>query len=342
MVICMTQFFYFSATLLGGLGFFLYGMSTLSEGLKNSSSQNLEIFIKKSTSKDFKGFLFGALMTAMLQSSSALTVIIVGLVNSGLLNFESTFGLIMGSNVGTTLTAWIISFAQIKESNPLLILLNPEILTPLLSFTGVCLLHTSKSPKKRNLGIIFIGFSVLMYGMELMSGAINLLSDLKAFGSFLLTLKSPIFALIISAVFTGIIQSSAATIGIVEALTLSGDITVAMAIPLVLGANIGTCVTALISSLGGNKNAKRVVALHFAVNIIGSLICISALYLLKNTGFAQLQKNITMSGVALIHTLFNIISAIIFIPFKKALIKLCYHVVPVEKSNYLQNQSFIL
>lgn len=317
----MTLIFCFIATLLGGLSFFLYGMRVMCKSLEELSSSGIQKALKNATSNDIKGFFYGVGITALLQSSSAVTVMLVGLVNSAVLNFDSTFGIIMGSNVGTTLTAWIISLSGIEETGPLLTLFSPEIFTPLLSFTGICLTFISKHPKRQAVGQIFIGFSILMCGMELMSGAINVISDLDFFKLLLTNLKSPIFALIVSTLFTGIIQSSAATIGIIESLALSGSLSYQMAIPMVLGANIGTCITAFIASFGTNKGAKSVVTLHLAVNIIGSLVCMIILYLFStsiNTG-----KPITMSDVALIHTLFNLFSTIVFVPFKKPLMKLC-------------------
>ena len=317
----MTLIFCFFATLLGGLSFFLYGMRIMCKSLEELSSTGIQKTLKKATFNDITGFFCGAGITALLQSSSSVTVMLVGLVNSGVLSFDSTFGIIMGTNVGTTLTAWIISLSGIKESSPLLALISPKIFTPLLSFVGMCLIFISKHPKRQTVGQIFIGFSILIYGMELMSSAINIISDLTFFKALLSNLKSPLFALIVSTIFTGVIQSSAATIGIIESLALTSSLSYQMAIPMVLGANIGTCITAFISSFGANKAAKSVVTLHFAVNIIGSLICMIILYLFSVT--INTKKQMTMSDVALIHTLFNIVSTVIFIPFKKPLLKLC-------------------
>lgn len=336
----MTLIFCFIATLLGGLSFFLYGMRVMCNSLEELSSSEIQKALKKSTSNDIKGFFYGAGITALLQSSSTLTVMLVGLVNSNILSFDGTFGIIMGSNVGTTLTAWIISLSGIKENSPLLTLISPKIFTPLLSFAGICLTFISKHPKRQAVGQIFIGFSILMYGMELMSGAINIISDLNLFKSLLSNLESPIFALIVSTLFTGIIQSSAATIGIIESLALTGSLSYQMAIPMVLGANIGTCITAFIASFGTNKGAKSVVTLHFAVNIIGSLVCMIILYLFSTS--INTKNQISMSDVALVHTLFNLCSAVIFIPFKKPLMKLCSIIVSDKKSGYLQTPSFLI
>ena len=314
-------------TLLGGLAFFLYGMTVMSNGLETISGGGLERIMKKVTANDFLGFFLGAGITVAIQSSSAFTVMLVGLVNSGLLNFANTFGLIMGSNVGTTLTAWLLSLAGL-EGKWYIEILNPSNFAPLLAFIGIAMQMFSKSVKKHNLGNIFVGFTVLIIGMDLMSDSMLSFRTLPGFDSFLATLKSPIVALLISTVFTGVIQSSAATIGIVQALALSGGITWEMAIPLVLGANIGTCVTALIGSIGTNKAAKRVVIMHFSVNVFGSVFCMILMYILRAFGVGVLAAPIAMVGVAIIHTLFNAINTVLLIPIKKLIVKFCEVVVP--------------
>ena len=324
----MTQILTMTAMLLGGLAFFLYGMSAMSGGLEQMAGGGLERTMNKVTSNDFSGFFLGAGITVAIQSSSAFTVMLVGLVNSGILEFANTFGMIMGSNVGTTLTAWFLSLAGIGEGNFFITLLQPMTFAPILAFIGIILRMVSKSDKKQNLGIIFIGFAILMFGMELMSDSMKSVRTLDGFDTFLATLKSPIVALLISTVFTGVIQSSAATIGIVQALALSGGITWEMAIPLVLGANIGTCVTALISSVGTNKNAKRVVVMHFFVNVFGSLLCMIIMYIMKALGISILAAEISMVGVAIVHTLFNVVTTIVLLPIKKLLIKFCEFIVP--------------
>lgn len=327
----MTQILTMTAMLLGGLAFFLYGMNAMSGGLEQMAGGGLERVMNKVTSNDFSGFFLGAGITVAIQSSSAFTVMLIGLVNSGILEFSNTFGMIMGSNVGTTLTAWLLSLAGIGEGNFFITLLQPMTFAPILAFIGIILRMVGKTNKKQNLGIIFIGFAILMFGMELMSDSMKSVRTLEGFDTFLATLKSPIIALLISTVFTGVIQSSAATIGIVQALALSGGITWEMAIPLVLGANIGTCVTALISSVGTNINAKRVVVMHFSVNVFGSLFCMVILYVLKALGISILLAEISMVGVAIVHTLFNAIDTVILLPIKKLLIKFCEFVVPQKE-----------
>ena len=324
----MTQILTMTAMLFGGLAFFLYGMSAMSGGLEQMAGGGLEKVMNKVTSNDLSGFFLGAGITVAIQSSSAFTVMLIGLVNSGILEFNNTFGMIMGSNVGTTLTAWLLSLAGIGEGNFFITLLQPMTFAPILAFIGIILRMVGKTDKKQNLGIIFIGFAILMYGMELMSDSMQSVRTLDGFDTFLATLKSPIIALLISTVFTGVIQSSAATIGIVQALALAGGITWEMAIPLVLGANIGTCVTALISCFGTNKNAKRVVVMHFAVNVLGSLLCMVILYILKLMNITILSAEIAMVGVAIVHTIFNTVNTILLLPIKKLLIKMCKVVVP--------------
>ena len=323
-----TQILTMFAMLVGGLAFFLYGMSTMSSGLEQMAGGGLERTMKKVTSNDLFGFFLGAGITVAIQSSSAMTVMLVGLVNSGIVEFGNTFGMIMGSNVGTTLTAWILSLTGIGDGNFFMTLLQPMTFSPILAFVGIVLRMVSKSDKKRDLGIIFIGFAVLMYGMELMSDSMVAVRTLPGFDKFLASLTSPIIALLVSTVFTGIIQSSAATIGVVQALALSGCITWQMAIPLVLGANIGTCMTALISSIGTNKNAKRVVVMHFFVNVFGSLICMIVLYIVKACGVTFLSTYANMVDIAIIHTMFNIVATVIFFPIKKLIIKFCTFVIP--------------
>ncbi len=311
------------AELFGGLAFFLYGMSMLSGGLENLTGGTLEQTLKKVTRNPFLSFFLGAGITIAIQSSSAMTVMLVGLVNSGIVDFCDTFGVVMGSNVGTTLTAWLLSLAGIGGDNFFLTLLKPMTFAPLLAFIGILFRMISKEEKKKNIGLIFIGFAILMTGMDFMSNSMNSVQEMKGFQSLLTAFSSPIVALLISILFTGIIQSSAATIGIVQALALTGAITYEMAIPLVLGANIGTCITAFLSSFGTNKNAKRVVALHIYVNVLGSVVCMIILYILKAAGVGVLSMTVSMFGVAIIHTLFNLVNTIVLIPFKKAIYKLC-------------------
>lgn len=331
-----TQILIMFAMLVGGLAFFMYGMNVMSTGLETMAGGGLERTMKKVTSNDFFGFFLGAGITVAIQSSSAFTVMLVGLVNSGIVQFGNTFGMIMGSNVGTTLTAWILSLAGIGKDSFVMTLLQPMTFAPILAFVGIVIRMFTKSEKKHNLGLIFIGFAVLMFGMELMSASMVTVRSIPGFDKFLASLTSPIIALLVSTIFTGVIQSSAATIGIVQALALAqiatdNPLTWQMAIPLVLGANIGTCVTALISSAGTNKNAKRVVIMHFFVNVLGSGLCMVIMYLMKAFAVDILSSPIDMVGVAIVHTLFNLVTTVVLFPIKKWVILLCTKLVPEGK-----------
>ena len=324
-----TQILIMLAMLVGGLAFFMYGMNVMSTGLETMAGGGLERTMKKVTANDFLGLFLGAGITVAIQSSSAFTVMLVGLVNSGIVHFGDTFGMIMGSNIGTTLTAWILSLAGISKDSFVMTLLQPMTFAPILAFVGIVIRMFTKSEKKHNLGLIFIGFAVLMFGMELMSASMVSVRSIPGFDKFLASLSSPVIALLVSTIFTGVIQSSAATIGIVQALALSGGITWQMAIPLVLGANIGTCVTALISSIGTNKNAKRVVIMHFFVNTFGSGLCMLIMYLLPMFGVTWLRDvDVRMVDVAIIHTLFNVVTTVVLFPIKKLVIKICTKIVP--------------
>lgn len=309
------------AMLLGGLTFFLFGMSVMSGGLEQMAGGGLERTLKMVTGNDFLGFSVGAGITVAIQSSSAMTVMLVGLVNSGILAFEETFGMIMGSHVGTTLTAWILTLNSNTGSNFWMVLLKPMTFAPIFAFIGIAISMLSKNDKKQKLGEIFIGFAILMAGMNMMSDS---MADVKQYSSVLTAFsKSPALAFLVSTLFTGVIQSSAATVAIVQALAFSVGLDYRAAIPLIIGANIGTCMTAFISSIGTNKNAKRVVAMHVYTNAIGGVLCMIAMYIVMFISPDLMLPKISMIGVAVVHSLFNIINTIFFIPFKKPLINLC-------------------
>lgn len=319
------------AELLGGLAFFLYGMSMMSGGLESLAGGALEKTLKRVARNPFSSFFLGAGITIAIQSSSAMTVMLVGLVNSGILAFGDTFGIIMGSNVGTTLTSWLLSLTGVQGENFFLTLLKPMTFAPLLAFVGILMRMLSDKERKKNIGLILLGFAVLMTGMDFMSNSMNSVQEMSAFKHLLTAFSSPVVALLISTVFTGIIQSSAATVGIVQAMALTGVISYKMAIPLVLGANIGTCMTALISSFGTNKNAKRVVALHIYIKVIGSIIFTAAMYIFMAFGNGFLEHTCSMIGVAVVHTLFNVINTFVLIPFKKPIMRLCEKTVKSSK-----------
>lgn len=319
------------AEFLGGLTFFLFGMDMMSSGLKTMTGGALERTLKKVTESALFSFFLGAGVTTVIQSSSAMTVMLIGLVNSGIIDFSHCFGVVMGSNVGTTMTAWLLSLTGISGDNFLLTLLKPMTFAPLLAFVGIVLHLFSRKEKQRNIGYILIGFTVLMTGMSFMSNSMKAVQSMPGFQHLLTAFQnSPALALLAAVIFTGIIQSSSAAIGIVQALALAGGLSYETAIPLVLGANIGTCITALVSSIGTGKNAKRVVAMHIYVNVLGAMLCLALLYVIRFIQPTLLQKTVSMFGVALVHTLFNGINTLVLFPFQKAIIRLCEFTVPAK------------
>ena len=315
-------------TLLGGLAFFLYGMHVMSTGLEKMAGGKLERILKRMTSNPLKSLLLGAGITIAIQSSSAMTVMLVGLVNSGIMQLGQTVGVIMGSNIGTTLTAWILSLAGIESENIWIKLLKPENFAPIVALIGIILLMAAKEKKKKDIGVICIGFSVLMYGMELMSAAVSPIAEIPEFQHLLTAFKNPLLGVLVGAVFTGVIQSSAASVGILQALSMTGGITCSMAFPIIMGQNIGTCVTALLSSFGTNKNAKRVVVIHMSFNIIGTALCLLVFYGLNVLfRFPFMEAVINPLGIAAAHSVFNIVTTAILLPFSRMLVKLANAVI---------------
>ena len=319
--------------LLGGLAFFLYGMNVLSGGLEKLSGGKLERTLRKMTDNPFKSLVLGAGITIAIQSSSAMTVMLVGLVNSGIMQLSQTVGVIMGSNIGTTLTAWILSLAGIESDNVFIKMLKPESFSPLVAFIGIALVMMAKKQKKKDIGEIMVGFAVLMYGMVLMGDAMEPLQSSPEFISILTAFNNPIIGVLVGAVFTGVIQSSAASVGILQTLAMGGNITYGMAIPIIMGQNIGTCVTAIISSFGVNKNAKRVSVVHIAFNIIGTLICLILFFGLNAIfNFAFIDSAINPMQIALCHSIFNVFVTIILLPASKLLVKIAEKVIPDKAS----------
>lgn len=318
-------------TLCGGLAFFLYGMTTMSKSLEKMAGGRLERLLKRMTSNLFKSLLLGAGITIAIQSSSAMTVMLVGLVNSGVMKLGQTIGVIMGSNIGTTLTAWILSLTGIESENMFVNLLKPENFSPLVALFGIILIMGSKKQRHRDIGRIMVGFSILMYGMELMKEAVSPLADIPEFSSLLTAFNNPILGVLVGAVFTGIIQSSAASVGILQALALTGSITYGMAIPIIMGQNIGTCVTALLSSIGVNRNAKRVAVIHISFNVIGTIVCLFLFYgghMIFHFDF--MSTPVGAVGIAFCHTVFNIFTTILLLPFSHQLEKLARRLVQTE------------
>ena len=318
--------------MLAGLAFFLFGMNVLSSSLEKMAGGKLETTLKKATSKPLLGFILGAGITIAMQSSSAMTVMLVGLVNSGIMDFTQTIAAILGSNVGTTFTAWIMSLMGVEsDSFNLMMFLKPENLAAISAFIGIVMLMFAKKSKQKHIGTILLGFAILMYGMEFMSSSVDSIKNMDGFEKFIGIMANPYLALLISTIFTGVIQSSAATVGIVQTLTLTGLVNYEMAIPLVLGANIGTCVTALLSCIGTNRNAKRVVVVHFYVNTVGSIITMILLTVLRPFIADVLALPVTPFAVGIIHTVFNVSISIIIGLTYKLLVKVVMLLVPDKK-----------
>ena len=324
-------------TLLGGLAFFLYGMNVMSSGLEKLAGGKLEKTLKRMTSNKVKSMGLGAGITIAIQSSSALTVMLVGLVNSGIMALEQTVGVIFGSNIGTTLTAWILSLAGIDGGgNFFLELLKPKNFSPIVALIGIILIMMSKSDRKKDIGTIMVGFAVLMFGMTLMGDAVEPLGNeenVESFKAFISIFNNPLIGVVVGAVFTGLIQSSAASVGIMQTLAMqTGAITYNMVLPIVMGQNIGTCITSLISSIGVNKNAKRVSVVHILFNLIGTVVCLAIYYpLYLIFDFAVLNQAADGAGIALCHTAFNIFATILLVPFSNHLVKLAKIIIPDAK-----------
>lgn len=309
--------------LLCGLALFLFGMNSMGDGLESLSGGKLEKTLEKMTNSTMKGFILGAAVTAVIQSSSATTVMVVGFVNSGIMKLRQAIGIIMGANVGTTITSWILSLSGIEGDSLVMQLLKPSSFSAVFAFVGIILLMFCNSEKKKHLGTIFLGFGILMVGMDQMSAAVEPLSDDPTFTGFLTLFNNPVFGILAGALLTAVIQSSSASVGILQALSKTGAISYSMAIPIVMGHNIGTCVTALISCIGAKKNAKRAAFVHLYFNIIGTLVICALFYgsnLFINYGF--LNDIVGPENIAVIHTAFNLLATAILLPFNKYLEKL--------------------
>lgn len=316
-------------TMIGGLCLFLFGMNLMGQALERRAGGKLQSLLDKMTGSVPAGFLTGLGITAIIQSSSATTVMVVGFVNSGLMTLRQAINVIMGANVGTTVTAWLLSLAGISGSNIWVNLLKPSSFTPVLALIGIIFYMFCKSGKKKDTGMILLGFATLMFGMETMSGAVSGLKDVPAFASLFLMFKNPILGVLAGALLTGIIQSSSASVGILQALAVTGQVSYAAAIPIIMGQNIGTCVTALISSVGTQKNAKRAAVVHLMFNVIGVVVLLTAFWIVKIVfAPAILDENATMSGIAIAHSLFNILCTAMLLPAGGLLEKLAIRIVP--------------
>ena len=310
-------------TLFGGLAFFLYGMHLLSSSLEKMVGGKLERILRSMTSNRFKALLLGMGITIAIQSSSAMTVMLVGLVNSGIMELGQTIGVIMGSNIGTTVTAWILSLSGITSDNVFVQLLKPESFSPIVALIGIILIMFTKSSKKKDIGSVCVGFAILMTGMTMMSGAVKPLADLPQFKEVLTILDNPIIAILVGAGITALIQSSAASLGILQSLAMTGSISFSMALPVIMGQNIGTCITALLSSIGTTKSAKRVTAVHIYFNVLGTVICLSGFYIANSIfHFTFTDQPISSFMIAVVHSAFNLITTFILLPFCNQLEKL--------------------
>lgn len=312
--------------LLGGIALFLFGMHTLSASLEKLAGGKLETWLEKATSKPIKGVVLGAIITAVIQSSAATTVMIIGFVNSGLMKLSQAIGVIMGANIGTTATSWLLSLQSISGSDgfSFLNLLKPTTFTPVLAVIGVILIMFTKSDKKKTIGMILAGFAVLMFGMNSMSSATAGLAENETFCNILMMFSNPVLGVIAGAVLTAVLQSSSASIGILQSIAIStGKVTYSVALPLLLGQNIGSCVTALISSVGANKPAKRVAFVHLYFNVIGTVVFLSIFYLLNAfISMPFMEESLNAVGIAVIHTGFNVLATALFLPFTRQLEKL--------------------
>ena len=310
-------------SLLGGLALFLFGMQYMGSGLEKASGSRLEQMLERLTDSPIKGVLLGFVVTAIIQSSSATTVMVVGFVNSGIMKLRQAVGIIMGANIGTTVTAWILSLSGLEGDSIFIRMLKPESFSPLLALVGIIMLMACKNSKKRDIGSILIGFAILMYGMSAMSSAVKPLADMPEFGQILLIFTNPLLGVLAGAVFTGIIQSSSASVGILQALSSTGVLPYSTAMPIIMGQNIGTCVTALLSSIGAGRNAKRAACVHLYFNLIGTFIFLIGYYIIDAiVGFPFTDSMVTAQGIAIIHTTFNITTTIILLPFSRLLEKL--------------------
>ncbi|MCI5809296.1 MAG: Na/Pi cotransporter family protein [Oscillospiraceae bacterium] len=309
----------------GGLALFLYGMHVMGDGLEKQAGGKLKTVLEKLTANPIKGFLLGAAVTAVIQSSSATTVMVVGFVNAGIMKLSQAIGIIMGANVGTTITSWILSLTGLQGDSFWIQLLKPTSFSPIIAFLGILLIMFSKKESKKDLGSTLVGFAVLMFGMEQMSSAVEPLADVPEFTNILLIFSNPLLGVLCGALLTAVIQSSSASVGILQALSATGSVTYSSAIPIILGQNIGTCVTALISSIGANKNARRAAVVHLYFNLIGSGLFLAIFYLLNGIlHFSFYGQPIDRLGIAVVHTCFNLLSTLTLLPFTKLLEKLAY------------------
>lgn len=316
-------------TMLGGLAIFLFGMNVMGDALERCGGNKLKAILESVTQNPFKGLLLGLGVTAIIQSSSATTVMVVGFVNSGIMKLSQSISIIMGANIGTTVTAWLLSLTGLEGDNIIVQLLKPSSFSPVLAIIGIAMIMFSKNEKKKDIGSVMIGFAVLIAGMDMMTGAVSGLKENETFTSIFTLFSNPILGILTGAILTAVIQSSSASVGILQALSTTGTVTFGNAIPIILGQNIGTCATALLSSIGTNRNARRTAVVHLSFNIIGATVFAIAFYTLKAIfNFTFVNDSINAAGIAVVHSFFNITATVILFPFIKQLEKLAYIVIP--------------
>ena len=332
-------------TLIGGLALFLYGMNAMGDGLAKVSGGKLEKILENLTSNPIKAVLLGAGVTAVIQSSSATTVMVVGFVNSGIMKLSQAVGVIMGANIGTTITSWILSLTGIQSDNFIIQMFKPTSFSPVLAIVGVIFILFINDSKKKDIGTIFIGFAILMYGMDMMSSAVKPLAEVPEFTNLLLKFSNPLLGVVAGALLTAVIQSSSASVGILQALCLTGAVPFSAAIPIIMGQNIGTCITAILSAIGAKKNAKRAAAVHLYFNLIGTVIFMTVFYLINAVvGFSFFHQAATPAGIAIIHSVFNVTATIILLPFAKGLEKLACLTICDDKKDEVskEDQEFMI
>ena len=332
-------------SLIGGLALFLYGMNVMGDGLTKVSGGKLEKILEKLTSNPIKAVLLGAGVTAVIQSSSATTVMVVGFVNSGIMKLTQAVGIIMGANIGTTITSWILSLTGIESSNFFISLLKPSSFSPILALVGIVLLTFTKSSRKKDVGTILLGFAVLMFGMESMSGAVKPLADVPEFTGLLLKFSNPVAGILAGTILTAIIQSSSASVGILQALCMTGAVPYSSAFPIIMGQNIGTCVTALLSAIGANKNAKRAAMIHLYFNLIGTVAFMVLFYMINAAvHFPFMAQMATPATIAITHSVFNITATLVWLPFSNLLVKLACLTIRDDKVDEIsrEDQEFMI
>ena len=330
-------------TMIGGLALFLYGMKTMGDALSKMAGGRLEQILERMTNNPVKAVLLGVGVTAVIQSSSATTVMVVGFVNSGIMKLSQAVGVIMGANVGTTVTSWILSLSGIESGNFFVKLLKPSSFSPVLALVGVILVMFVKNTKKNDVGTILLGFAVLMFGMDTMSSAVKPLADVPEFTALFTAFENPVLGMIVGAVLTAVIQSSSASVGILQAMCATGSVTVGAALPVIMGQNIGTCVTALLSSVGASRNARRASLVHLYFNLIGTFVFMTVFYAMNHfVRFTFLPDAANGAVIAVIHSVFNIVSTILLLPASRLLVKFAYITIPQSEDETLETSGKVL